>query len=85
MRIVTSQEFRGELLDRVVNRGKVDLSSICLAVKEIIADVKESGDEALIRYTEKFDNVRLARSKLKVTKREIKEAYKKLESNQINA
>jgi len=85
MRIVTSQEFREELLDRVVNRGKADLSSISLAVKKIITDVRENGDEALLRYTEKFDNVRLPRSKLKVAKREIKEAYKKLESNQINA
>lgn len=85
MRIITSKEFRGEILDRVVNRGKADLSSISLAVRKIIVDVRENGDEALLRYTEKFDNVRLIRSKLKVSKRKIKEAYKKLERSQINA
>lgn len=85
MRIITSKEFRGEILDRVVNRGKADLSLISLAVRKIIVDVRENGDEALLRYTEKFDNVRLIRSKLKVSKRKIKEAYKKLERSQINA
>jgi len=85
MRIVTGQEFREEILDRVVNRGKADLSSISLAVKKIITDVRENGDEALLRYTEKFDNVSLTRSKLKVAKREIKEAYKKLKKSQVNA
>ena len=85
MRIVTSQEFRERILDRVVNRGKMDLSSISLAVRKIITDVRENGDGALLRYTEKFDNVRLTRSKMKVAKKEIKEAYKKLERSQINA
>jgi len=85
MRTVTSQEFRGEILNRIVNRGKTDLSSISLAVRKIITDVRENGDEALLRYTEKFDNIRISRSKLKVAKREIKEAYKKLERSQINA
>jgi len=73
------------MLDRLVNRGKADLSSISIAVRKIIADVRENGDAALLCYTEKFDNVRLIRSKLKVSKRKIKEAYKKLERSQINA
>jgi len=85
MRMVTSQKFREEILDRVVNRGKTDLSSISLAIRKIIMGVRKNGDEALLRYTEKFDNVRLTRSKLKVAKREIREANKKLERSHINA
>ena len=85
MKIVTSQKFKGEILDRIVNRGKTDLSSISLAVRKIITDVRKNGDEALLRYTEKFDNIRLTKSKLKVAKKEIKESYKKLERSQINA
>jgi histidinol dehydrogenase len=85
LRIIASKEFRGEILDRLVNRGKVDLSSISIEVRKIIADVRENGDAALLLYTEKFDNVHLIRSKLKVSKRKIKEAYKKLERSQINA
>jgi histidinol dehydrogenase len=84
MRIVTSQEFKEKILDRVVNR-KADLSSISLTVRKIITDVMENGDEALLRYTEKFDNTRLTRSRLAVAEKEIKEAYEKLERSQINA
>ncbi len=85
MRVIGSQQFRSEILDRVVNRGKVDLSSISLPVRKIISDVRENGDEALLRYTEKFDNVHLTRSELKVNARNIREAYGKLEKSQINA
>ncbi len=83
--VVTSQEFKGEMLNQVVNRGKVNLPSIFSSVRKIIADVKESGDEALLRYTEDFDKVCLTKSRLKVTKKEIKESYGKLETDQIEA
>jgi len=85
LRIITSQEFKGEMLSQVVNRGKADLSSISSSVGKIITDVREKGDEALLRYTENFDNVRLTKSKLKVTKKEIKESYEELGRDQINA
>jgi len=85
MRVLTSQEFKEKMLDQVLNRGKEDLPQISSSVKKIIMDVKENGDEALLRYTEKFDNVRLTKSKLKVTEKEIKKSYEKLETDQINA
>jgi histidinol dehydrogenase len=85
MRILTSQGFKEEMLDQVLNRGKADLSQISSSVKKIIVDVRENGDEALLRYTENFDNVRLTKSKLKVTKEEIKKSYEKLETDQIDA
>jgi histidinol dehydrogenase len=85
MRIVKVQEFREEMLDQVLSRGKSDISTIESSVKTIIADVKEQGDKALLRYTEKFDKVRLPASKLKVDEKEIEEAYKKLKKSQITA
>jgi histidinol dehydrogenase len=85
MRIVTAQEFREQTLNQVLNRGKSDISAIQSSVKTIINDVREQGDKALLRYTEKFDKVRLPASKLKVDEKEIKEAYKKLKQSQITA
>jgi histidinol dehydrogenase len=85
MKIVTAQEFKEQTLNQVLNRGKSDISSIQSSVKAIINDVREQGDKALIRYTEKFDKVSLIASKLKVHEKEIKEAYKKLEKSQITA
>jgi histidinol dehydrogenase len=85
MRIVSSKEFKEEALNQLLNRGKADLSSIVSTVRTIIDDVKEEGDKALLKYTEKFDKVRLNPTKLKVTDKEIKKAYKKLEQKQITA
>ncbi len=50
-------------------RAGHDVSSV---VKEIIARVREEGDEALFYYNEKFDGAKL--SSLRVTEREIEEA-----------
>lgn len=85
MRILTSREFKEKMLDQVLNRGKADLSSISSSVKKIIMDVRENGDKALLRYTKNFDNVSLTKSKLKVTEKEIKKSYGKLETDQIDA
>ncbi|MCW4015277.1 MAG: histidinol dehydrogenase [Candidatus Bathyarchaeota archaeon] len=85
MRIVSSKDFKEKELNLLLNRGKADISSIVSAVRQIICDVKEEGDLALLRYTERFDNVRLASTKLKVTNKEIKDAYTKLSKKQISA
>jgi histidinol dehydrogenase len=84
MRVISSKQFKKEL-DVFLNRGKADISSILSVVAPVIADVKTSGDNALLVYTEKFDKLRLEKSKLKVSQEEIKQAYKKLNQNQVNA
>ena len=85
MRIMTTREFKEKMLDLVVNRGKADLSQISSSVRKIIMDVREKGDEAILHYTEKFDDVSLPKSRLKVTEKEVKESYEKLETDQISA
>ncbi|MRG87457.1 histidinol dehydrogenase [Salinibacillus xinjiangensis] len=53
------------------------------AVKTILKDVKENKDEALFRYTEKFDQVQL--EQLRVAKSEIIEAYGQAETSFVGA
>ena len=85
MKVMTSREFKGEVLNQIVKRGKTDFSSVSSAVQEIIKAIRKEGDEAVLRFTEKFDNVSLPQSRLKVTKREIRKSYRKLKGNQIEA
>ena len=47
-------------------------------VEDIIANVKENGDEALISLTQKFDNVQLEKSTLFFSEREIRSSSKKI-------
>jgi histidinol dehydrogenase len=52
-------------------------------VKPIVADVAERGDQAIIEYTERFDNVKL--DTFKVTSEEVQEAYCNVNQRQIEA
>ena len=47
-------------------------------VEDIIANVKENGDEALISLTHKFDNVQLEKATLFFSEQEIKSSSKKI-------
>ena len=45
------------------------------AVREIVADVKERGDHALLAYTKKFDGIDMAVADMRVSEAEIKAAH----------
>src|SRR3989338_567876 len=47
-------------------------------VRRILDDVKNGGDEALIRYTRKFDKIKLTPKELRVTESEINGAYQNI-------
>jgi histidinol dehydrogenase len=85
MRIISSKDFRNEELKALLKRGKTDLSEIVKAIRMIIDAVKKEGDKALLDYTEKFDKIRFSHSKLRVSEKEIKDAYSKLEKSQVTA
>ncbi len=47
-------------------------------VRRILEDVRNSGDEALLRYTRKFDRVKLTSRELQVSEAEINGAYQNI-------
>ena len=64
------------LNDCLSGRIKLNYSKYQKIVDEILVDVKTNGDEALMKYTEKFDKVKIYENNLKVTEEEIEEAYR---------
>jgi histidinol dehydrogenase len=54
-------------------------------VKAIVSTVVKNGDAALIAFTEQFDEAHLEAKGLQVTPREIKDAYNKVDTEQIDA
>jgi histidinol dehydrogenase len=54
-------------------------------VKAIISQVIKNGDVALVTLTEKYDKARLEAKDLRVTPREIEEAYKTVSKQQVAA
>jgi histidinol dehydrogenase len=54
-------------------------------VKAIVSTVVKNGDAALITFTEQFDEARLDAKDLRVTSREIKDAYNEVSQEQVAA
>ena len=64
-------KFTSKKLDKVYNRQFVRSRRIEEKVKKIIDDVRLFGDEAVLKYTKKFDRVKLTPKQLKVAQIEI--------------
>lgn len=76
---VGSKEFE-KLCNRYNNRKK----RITESVAKIIEDVRFNGDDALIKYTRRFDKVKLAPRQLKVTESETSGAFQDIDSDFIS-
>ncbi|MBU0981670.1 histidinol dehydrogenase [Patescibacteria group bacterium] len=59
MKTYLYKNLDAKMLEALTQRPEIDLEKTYEVVKPIIADVKANGDEAVIRYTEKFDGVSL--------------------------
>ena len=76
-------KYDKETVNDLIKRSQADINEILAIVSDILADVKENKDEAIKRYTAKFDGAEL--DDLKVSDKEIKEAYDSLDDNLIDA
>ena len=68
----TYQYPKKEDWKEIVERPHLDVSQLNATVSAVLQDVKANGDEAIMRYEEKFDHVRLPQ--LAVTQAEMDEA-----------
>lgn len=74
MRIYKSTEI-DEVKNRLNRKASVEQNVIDV-VRDIISNVQGKGDSALFEYTKKFDGYALTSSNIRVTKKEIADAYK---------
>lgn len=70
-----NEENISGLLSELLRRSPHQYSEYENAVREIIDNVRENGDEAIISYAHRFDGVTLTADTLTVTDAEIEEAY----------
>ena len=72
-----------ELSDRqkqtILKRAEQDITKQMNVAKVISDEVRTDGDRAVLKYTEKFDGVRLTSDSMKVSEIEIEEGYKRLD------
>jgi len=85
IKVYKLKEMSKEDYDRIMKRSEVETDYILEDVNNIISNVKERGDEALVEYAKKFENVTIYKDKIQVTPEEIKEAYNKVDRDTIEA
>ncbi len=85
MRIISADHpsFASEI-ERIMNRDDVLDEAVLESVAEIIENVSQKGDEALIAYTEKFDGISLEPSGLEVDPGEIEDAVNSIDPEDFN-
>ncbi len=80
MRIIElNDQTKNNLLESLLKRSPNSYGSYEQTVNEIIRKVREKKDEALFAYTKQFDHCEITKDTIKVTAKEIKEAYDKVE------
>lgn len=79
MRMISlTAETRENILENLLQRSPNQYGEYEAKVAEIIENIRTKGDKALFDYTEQFDRVSQSKDTVRVTRKEIKEAYEKL-------
>lgn len=85
MRIIRlNEESRQDILANLLKRDPNNYIGYEDKVREIVENVKNRRDEALLEYTKKFDGVDLAAAQLRVTEEEIAEALSLVEPSLLS-
>ena len=68
------KEMTDKELKSLMKRAEVDISDLQAQIKPIVDEVKEIGDEAIFKYTKKFDRAEITAQTIKVTQEEFDKA-----------
>ena len=76
-----TKESTKDILENLLKRSPNNYGKFEAAVADILANVKEKGDEALFSYTKEFDKVEVTTDTIRVTEAEIQEAYEAVDAS----
>jgi len=77
--------YNSKKLEKIYERRFLRPKRLEERVRKIIEDVRLLGDEAVIKYTKKFDGVKLVPRQLKVAQIEISGAYQNISPNFVSS
>jgi len=86
MKIIEANSNAGkEYMEFLKKRAEEVQKDVNIIVDKILGDVRTKGDEAIIEYTQKFDSKFITINNLIVTTSEIKNAYKMVDQDFLDA
>ena len=72
-------------VEKIIGRNKRNLDLVKASVQNILNDIREKGDGAILKYTKLYDGVDLTRERLKATKGDITQAYEQVPKGVVGA
>ena len=79
--IKTSAGEFASFFQKILKRGEEDAGNVDEVVNDILLNVKNKGDAALLEYTARFDNFETTSERLKVSEEEIEEAFNSIDGD----
>ncbi len=79
------KELNRREYEKISRRSQVKIDEVMKVIIPIIKEVEKEGDEAVLRWTKKFDKVDLKNEEIFVKQERIKEAYKKIRPEVLKA
>ena len=79
--IIKNKKDIEDFFQTLKKRGQVNSGDFSNIVKGIVSDIEANGDEALEKYTKKFDNPDFDIKNIEIKKEVLKEAFDKLDDN----
>ena len=76
-----TKESTKDILENLLKRSPNNYGKFESAVADILAQVKEKGDEALFSFTREFDKVDITPETIRVAEEEIQEAYQAVDAS----
>ena len=78
-----TKETTKDILDTLLKRSPQSYGKYEAVVADILANVREKGDEALFSYTREFDKTEVTAETIRVTDEEVREAYGQVDEKLI--
>ena len=78
------QNTKANLLEDLLKRSPNNYGQYEKGVAEILARVKEEGDQAVFDFTRRFDHAEITEETIRVTKEEIEEAYRQVSPSLVD-
>ncbi|MBI4335195.1 MAG: histidinol dehydrogenase [Candidatus Omnitrophica bacterium] len=77
-------KFSTKQFARLCERNSSRKKRVVETVRRVLDDVKLRGDDALVKYTRRFDNIKLSPRQFRVTESETSGAYQDISSDFVN-
>lgn len=77
-------KFNGKQFEKLCDRNSLRKKRVQRSVQKIIEGVRSGGDDALLKYTKKFDGVKMPLKRIRVTEAEMNGAYQNIKPDFVN-